>query len=96
MVQFQGRVLKAPELEYRDKQIARPQKGVWDMTRGGFRFKKSVEMTDWAIVCLDDRTHQRYIVDFVECMQDQAERAGFDIDQPRKAYSAKHPKEVSF
>ena len=41
MVQLTGRVLKAPELEYGNKQMVRPQKGQWDMGRGGYRFKVS-------------------------------------------------------
>jgi len=95
MVQLQGRVLKAPELEYRDKMTVRPQKGAWDMGRGGFRFKKSIDLQYWAIVSLDDRTDHKMIKNFVGFLQDQAERAGFDIDNPKKAYSANRPKELS-
>jgi len=95
MVQLQGRVLKAPELEYGNKQLVKPQKGQWDMGRGGYRFKKSVDMTHWAIVCLDDRTGQKIIKDFVFQLQDQAERCGFDIDNPKKAYSANRAQELS-
>merc|ERR1719500_2584087 len=54
MVQLKGRVLKAPELEYANKQLARPMKGAWDMGRGGYRFKKTIDMNFWAIVSLDD------------------------------------------
>lgn len=95
MVTLQGRVLKAPELEYANKQIIRPQKGAWDMGRGGYMFKKSVDMSYWAIVSLDERTSQKHIKEFVYSLQDQAERAGFDIENPKKAYSANRPQELS-
>ena len=49
-----------------------------------------------AIVCLDDRTGQKIIKDFVFQLQDQAERCGFDIDNPKKAYSANRAQEVIF
>ena len=94
MVQLKGRVLKAPELEYANKQLCRPQKGAWDMGRGGYMFKKSVDLNFWAIVSLDDRTGHKHIKEFVYALQDQAERAGFDIDNPKKAYSANRPQEV--
>ena len=58
-------------------------------------FQKSVDMTHWAIVCLDDRTGQKIIKDFVFQLQDQADRCGFDIDNPKKAYSANRAQEVS-
>ena len=96
MVQLKGRVLKAPELEYANKQMARPQKGAWDMGRGQFMFKKTIDMSYWAIVSLDERTSQKTIKEFVAGLQDQAERAGFEIYNPKKAYSAHRPQEVSF
>ena len=96
MIQLKGRVLKAPELEYANRQTVRPQKGAWDMGRGGYQFKKTIDLGYWAIVCLDDRTTQNVIKDFVYSLQDQAERSGFDIENPKKAYSANRPQEVSF
>jgi len=95
MVQLKGRVLKAPELEYANKQMARPQKGAWDMGRGQFMFKKTIDMSYWAIVSLDERTSQKTIKEFVAGLQDQAERAGFEIYNPKKAYSAHRPQELS-
>ena len=59
-------------------------------------FKKTIDLGYWAIVCLDDRTTQNVIKDFVYSLQDQAERSGFDIENPKKAYSANRPQEVSF
>ena len=47
-------------------------------------------------MCLDDRTGQKIIKDFVFQLQDQAERCGFDIDNPKKAYSANRAQEVIF
>ena len=94
MVKLKGRVLEAPPLEYADKQKAEPNKGVWDMGRGGYMFKKSVRLSHWAIVNMDDRTGQRNIKEFVYTLQEEAARAGFDIDNPRKGYSA-CPREVS-
>ena len=61
MVKLKGRVLKAPDMEYADKQLIRPSKGAWDMSRGGYQFKKTVELQHWAIVNLDERTGHRNI-----------------------------------
>ena len=44
MVKVSGRILEAPQLEYAEKQRIQPNKGAWDMGRGGFMFKKSVKV----------------------------------------------------
>lgn len=88
MVKLKGRVLEAPPLEYAEKQKIQPNKGAWDMGRGGYMFKKSVRLSHWAIVNMDERTGQRNIKEFVYALQEEANRAGFEIDNPRKGYSA--------
>jgi len=95
MVGLQGRVLKAPDMEYGEKQLARPSKGAWDMGRGGYTFKKSVELKYWSIINLDDRTNSRTLKEFVYNMQDVAHQAGFAIDSPKKALTHSRPTEVS-
>ena len=93
MVKLKGRVLEAPPLEYAEKQKIQPNKGAWDMGRGGYMFKKSVRLSHWAIVNMDERTGQRNIKEFVYALQEEANRSGFEIDNPRKGYSA-IPREV--
>ena len=96
MVGLQGRVLKAPDMEYGEKQLARPSKGAWDMGRGGYTFKKSVELKYWSIINLDDRTNSRTLKEFVYNMQDVAHQAGFAIDSPKKALTHSRPTEVCY
>ena len=95
MVSLQGRVLKAPEMEYGDKQICRPTKGAWDMGRGGYQFKKTVKLENWAIINFDERTNSRTLKEFVYNMQDVAANAGFDIENPKKALTNNRPQDVS-
>lgn len=94
MVKLKGRVLKAPDMEYADKQLIRPSKGAWDMSRGGYQFKKSVELQHWAIVNLDERTGHRNIKEFVYQLQNVGDNAGFGIHTPSKAYSANRASEL--
>lgn len=94
MVSLQGRILKAPEMEYGDKQVCRPTKGAWDMGRGGYQFKKTVKLEKWAIINFDERTNSRTLKEFVYNMQDVAANAGFDIENPKKALTNNRPQDL--
>lgn len=83
-LQLTARVLPAPNVVYRDDNLAHPNDGAWELT--GMQFLQPVSMTVWTIVntCNPRFCPEAAIQNFVSMLMQNGKQLGMNIAPPAK------------
>ncbi|KAF5277709.1 hypothetical protein FQR65_LT03689 [Abscondita terminalis] len=74
---IQARILEPPSLQYNNRQVI-PRAGVWRADK----FSSPGVLSNWSIVCVDDRTRPQSLQEFAQSMIREGQILGMKVDAP--------------
>lgn len=85
MIEFEGRVLESPELEYGRNNIVKVGQGRWDNI--GKQFYSTKDIPKWIVYSFCSNLDQRDLYTFIDTIKDTAKIHGLNINEPMQVFN---------
>ena len=85
MIEFEGRVLESPELEYGRNNIVKVDQGRWDNI--GKQFYSTKDIPKWIVYSFCSNLNQRDLYTFIDTIKDIAKIHGLNINEPMQVFN---------